>query len=127
LAPATQESTIVIPADHHRGFTILDLNSGNGIEPQASDCQITAITMAADSGAMIAGDRQGRLLMMPRESADVPKVNAVKHFPLQQMDFIAVGRKPSGESAASIHRTARAVPLQNASRRCLKARNNLCL
>jgi hypothetical protein len=28
------------------------------------------------------------------------------------MVFIAAGRKPSGESPASIHRTARAVPLQ---------------
>lgn len=115
LDTANRESAIVIPADLEPGFTILDLYKGNSFTPQTPDCQINAITMAADSGAMIAGDRQGRLLMMPRESADVPKVNAVKHFPLQQMDFIAVGRKPSGESAASILRTARAVPIQNAA------------
>jgi hypothetical protein len=41
----------------------------------------------------------------------------VKHFSRQNDVFVAAGLEPSGESAASIHRTARAVPLQDASQR----------
>jgi serine/threonine protein kinase/tricorn protease-like protein len=74
LDTATRESAIVIPTDHDPGFAILDVNSGNGFAPQAADGQVTAITMAANSGTVIAGDRQGRLIMMPRESSESPGV-----------------------------------------------------